>query len=136
VKFKSFDTEVRLIDPIRVNTGLILRCFRFPRSYTVASRLLFWTFALCAAAPFPARAAAFKALIFSATAGYRHASITNGIQTIQMLAGASDFVLQSADHLGSDAIWSPVTNPPVQQNDQLSIVIPVTNSTQFFRLHK
>jgi hypothetical protein len=51
-------------------------------------------------------------------------------------AGASDFTLQSADPFGSDAIWRPVLNPLVQQQDQLTVTLPVTNSTQFFRLQK
>jgi glucose/arabinose dehydrogenase/type 1 glutamine amidotransferase/PKD repeat protein len=44
-----------------------------------------------------AQATSFKALIFSATAGYRHASITNGIQTIQMLAATNNFTVDATE---------------------------------------
>jgi glucose/arabinose dehydrogenase len=51
-------------------------------------------------------------------------------------AGATNFVLEAADHLRTNAIWEPVPDKPVQQNDQLTVTVPVTNSTRFFRLAK
>ena len=51
-------------------------------------------------------------------------------------AGASDFILESADHLGPNAVWTPVPNSPVPQNGQLTLTLPLTNSTRFLRLQK
>src|SRR5438093_1066633 len=44
-----------------------------------------------------AQTPAFKVLIFSATAGFRHASITNGILTIQMLAASNHFAVDATE---------------------------------------
>ena len=44
-----------------------------------------------------AQAPAFKVLIFSATAGYRHASITNGIATIRMLGASNNFAVDATE---------------------------------------
>ena len=41
--------------------------------------------------------AAYKVLIFSATAGYRHASITNGIEAIQSLASTNNFTADATE---------------------------------------
>src|SRR5207302_6919264 len=93
------DTQVPLIDPISVKTCPTPPGLRFLPRPPAAARFLFLmcAFALCGAAPFPAGAAAFKALIFSATAGFRHPSITNGIQTIQMLAGTNNFTVDTTE---------------------------------------
>lgn len=39
----------------------------------------------------------FKVLVFSATAGYRHASITNGIETIRTLGAANNFAVDATE---------------------------------------
>jgi len=44
-----------------------------------------------------AQTPAFRVLIFSATAGYRHASITNGIETIRMLGAANNFAVDATE---------------------------------------
>src|SRR6267142_2066135 len=44
-----------------------------------------------------AQSPSYKVLIFSATAGFRHASITNGIQTIQMLAATNNFSVDTTE---------------------------------------
>src|SRR6266446_3198736 len=80
-----------------MSTSLMLPWFRFVSQSALTSRLLFLTCALCLADAFPTHAAGFKALIFSATAGYRHASITNGIQTIQMLAATNNFTVDATE---------------------------------------
>src|SRR5438445_9771300 len=41
---------------------------------------------------------AFKVLVFSATAGYRHASITNGIALIQMLGATNNFAVDTTEN--------------------------------------
>src|SRR5713101_1262892 len=40
---------------------------------------------------------AFKVLVFSATAGYRHASITNGIALIQALGATNNFGVDATE---------------------------------------
>jgi glucose/arabinose dehydrogenase len=44
-----------------------------------------------------AQTPAFKVLIFSATAGFRHASITNGLETIRMLGAANNFAVDATE---------------------------------------
>ena len=39
----------------------------------------------------------FRVLVFSATAGYRHASITNGIETIRMLGATNNFLVDTTE---------------------------------------
>jgi cytochrome c len=69
----------------------------------VSPRSLFHRFALVISLGlvFPgqglAQTPAFKVLIFSATAGYRHASITNGIETIRMLGAANNFAVDATE---------------------------------------
>ncbi|MFD1537633.1 ThuA domain-containing protein [Nonomuraea guangzhouensis] len=45
----------------------------------------------------PAQAAAFKVLVFSKTAGFRHDSIPNGIQAIRDLGAAGDFAVDATE---------------------------------------
>ncbi|MEV4116530.1 ThuA domain-containing protein [Nonomuraea sp. NPDC049695] len=45
----------------------------------------------------PAQAAAFKVLVFSKTAGFRHDSIPNGIQAIRDLGAANDFAVDATE---------------------------------------
>src|SRR6266436_9261793 len=60
-----------------------------------------WLLVTLFAVSFGHRAAAqtpsYKVLIFSATAGFRHDSITNGIQTIQMLAATNNFSVDTTE---------------------------------------
>jgi len=49
---------------------------------------------------------AFKVLVFSATAGYRHASITNGIALIQALGATNNFAVDATE----DATWFSEAN--------------------------
>src|SRR6266699_2302237 len=44
-----------------------------------------------------AQTPAFRVLVFSATAGYRHASITNGIALIQMLGATNNFAVDTTE---------------------------------------
>src|SRR6266705_1497787 len=44
-----------------------------------------------------AQSAAFKVLVFSATAGYRHASITNGIALIEALGATNNFGVDTTE---------------------------------------
>jgi len=44
-----------------------------------------------------AQAAAFKVLVVSATAGYRHASITNGLDLIQAMAATNNFTVDATE---------------------------------------
>src|SRR4029077_6105066 len=44
-----------------------------------------------------AQTPAFRVLVFSATAGYRHASITNGIETIRMLGATNNFLVDTTE---------------------------------------
>src|SRR5437588_5707444 len=77
----------------------MMRRFRAARSSSFAWRLRVWAWAVffCLGFAVPVRAAGFKALIFSATAGFRHASITNGIQTIQQLATTNNFTVDTTE---------------------------------------
>src|SRR5438876_10341290 len=47
--------------------------------------------------PVSAQPTSYKVLIFSATAGFRHDSITNGIQTIQALAATNNFSVDTTE---------------------------------------
>lgn len=53
--------------------------------------------ALWMACPARAQSPAFKVLVFSATAGYRHASITNGIALIQALGTTNNFGVDTTE---------------------------------------
>src|SRR6266567_5799826 len=61
-------------------------------------RFEFLTLFVCTAS---GQSPAFKVLVFSATAGYRHASITNGIALIQMLGTTNNFAVDTTE----DATW-------------------------------
>jgi glucose/arabinose dehydrogenase/PKD repeat protein len=63
-------------------------------------------------------------------------SVTGSGLQLAWPAGAWDFVLQSADHLGPDAVWTPLNYTPALQNDELTLSLPLTNAPQFFRLQK
>jgi len=56
--------------------------------------LLLWVISACTAS---AQSPAFKVLVFSATAGFRHASITNGIALIQALGGTNNFAVDTTE---------------------------------------
>src|SRR5437016_3278837 len=61
-------------------------------------RFNFWTLlSLSMAMTVCAQPPAFKVLVFSATAGYRHASITNGIALIQALAATNNFAVDATE---------------------------------------
>jgi type 1 glutamine amidotransferase len=49
----------------------------------------------------PAHAAAFKVLVFSKTAGFRHDSIPTGIQAIRDLGAANDFAVDTTEDSGA-----------------------------------
>ncbi|MFB9253397.1 ThuA domain-containing protein, partial [Sphaerisporangium melleum] len=49
----------------------------------------------------PAQAAAYKVLVFSKTAGFRHDSIPNGIQAIRELGNANDFTVDTTEDAGT-----------------------------------
>ncbi|MEZ7125760.1 ThuA domain-containing protein [Nonomuraea sp. AD125B] len=49
----------------------------------------------------PAQAAAFKVLVFSKTAGFRHDSIPSGIQAIRELGTANDFAVDATEDSGA-----------------------------------
>ncbi|MEO3805985.1 ThuA domain-containing protein [Nonomuraea sp. B1E8] len=49
----------------------------------------------------PAQAAAFKVLVFSKTAGFRHDSIPTGIQAIRDLGAANDFAVDATEDSGA-----------------------------------
>src|SRR5712664_1385068 len=52
---------------------------------------------LLMAATVHAQSPAYKVLVFSATAGYRHASITNGIATIRALGTNNGFAVDATE---------------------------------------
>src|SRR5216117_2451409 len=56
--------------------------------------LLLWVISACTAS---AQSPAFKVLVFSATAGFRHASITNGIALIQALGATNNFAVNTTE---------------------------------------
>ena len=49
---------------------------------------------------------------------------------------AVGYVLQQSPGLGADATWTQVTDQPVFQNGRLTLNLPATNLSQFFRLMK
>jgi hypothetical protein len=51
-------------------------------------------------------------------------------------AGATGFVPQTATNLQPGAIWIPITNAPLSQNGEQSLVIPSAGVKQFFKLAK
>src|SRR5712664_3728931 len=53
---------------------------------------------LLLAATLSAQPPAFKVLVFSATAGYRHASITNGIAIIKALGATNNFAVDTTEN--------------------------------------
>ncbi|MEV0231802.1 ThuA domain-containing protein [Nonomuraea sp. NPDC050786] len=71
------------------------------RKRSVLRRLSATVAAITAAATvipaIPAQAAAFKVLVFSKTAGFRHDSIPNGIQAIRDLGAANDFAVDATE---------------------------------------
>ncbi|MEV4019670.1 ThuA domain-containing protein [Nonomuraea angiospora] len=71
------------------------------RKTSVLRRLSVAVAAITAAATvipaIPAQAAAFKVLVFSKTAGFRHDSIPNGIQAIRDLGAANDFAVDATE---------------------------------------
>ncbi|MGN9844818.1 ThuA domain-containing protein [Nonomuraea sp. H19] len=71
------------------------------RKTSVLRRLSMTVAAIIAAATvipaIPAQAAAFKVLVFSKTAGFRHDSIPNGIQAIRDLGAADDFAVDATE---------------------------------------
>ncbi|MFF4620851.1 ThuA domain-containing protein [Nonomuraea jabiensis] len=71
------------------------------RKTSVLRRLSVTVAAITAAATvipaIPAQAAAFKVLVFSKTAGFRHDSIPNGIQAIRDLGAANDFAVDATE---------------------------------------
>ncbi|MCA2220730.1 ThuA domain-containing protein, partial [Nonomuraea aurantiaca] len=71
------------------------------RRTSVLRRLSMAVVAITAAATVipavPAQAAAFKVLVFSKTAGFRHDSIPNGIQAIRDLGAAGDFAVDATE---------------------------------------
>ncbi|MEU7749957.1 ThuA domain-containing protein [Nonomuraea sp. NPDC049158] len=71
------------------------------RKTSVLRRLSMAVVAITAAATvipaIPAQAAAFKVLVFSKTAGFRHDSIPNGIQAIRDLGAAGDFAVDATE---------------------------------------
>jgi hypothetical protein len=46
------------------------------------------------------------------------------------------FTLESTTNLQAPTVWVPVTNTPVLQNGQHTVVMPVSNSCLFFRLRQ
>ncbi|MEV4363882.1 ThuA domain-containing protein [Nonomuraea sp. NPDC049625] len=71
------------------------------RRTSVLRRLSMTAVAITAAATvipaIPAQAAAFKVLVFSKTAAFRHDSIPNGIQAIRDLGAANDFAVDATE---------------------------------------
>ncbi|GAA3205305.1 ThuA domain-containing protein [Nonomuraea helvata] len=71
------------------------------RKRSVLRRLSATVAAITAAATvipaIPAQAAAYKVLVFSKTAGFRHDSIPNGIQAIRDLGAANDFAVDATE---------------------------------------
>ncbi|MEU6789951.1 ThuA domain-containing protein [Nonomuraea angiospora] len=71
------------------------------RKTSVLRRLSMAAVAITAAATvipaIPAQAAAFKVLVFSKTAAFRHDSIPNGIQAIRDLGAANDFAVDATE---------------------------------------
>ncbi|MFI7151663.1 ThuA domain-containing protein [Nonomuraea sp. NPDC050022] len=71
------------------------------RKTSVLRRLSMAVVAITAAATvipaIPAQAAAFKVLVFSKTAAFRHDSIPNGIQAIRDLGAANDFAVDATE---------------------------------------
>ncbi|MET9251924.1 ThuA domain-containing protein [Nonomuraea sp. NPDC003709] len=71
------------------------------RKTSVLRRLAMTAVAITAAATvipaIPAQAAAFKVLVFSKTAAFRHDSIPNGIQAIRDLGAANDFAVDATE---------------------------------------
>ncbi|MEO3796026.1 ThuA domain-containing protein [Nonomuraea sp. B10E15] len=75
------------------------------RTPSVLRRLSVAVVAIIAAATvipaIPAQAAAFKVLVFSKTAGFRHDSIPTGIQAIRDLGAADDFAVDATEDSGA-----------------------------------
>ncbi|GAA3828731.1 lectin [Sphaerisporangium flaviroseum] len=83
-----------------------LASIRTSKSHRPILRRLALTVALAAAvipgvAVVPAEAAAFKVLVFSKTAGFRHDSIPAGIQAIRELGTAGDFTVDATEDAGA-----------------------------------
>src|SRR5262245_47189819 len=64
---------------------------RWTHAFAVVFFPLF-SFSLAAQSP------GYKVLVFSATAGFRHDSISNGIATIQMLAATNNFTVDATEN--------------------------------------
>jgi hypothetical protein len=65
----------------------------------------------------------------------RIAASSNAIE-LTWPSDANGYALEAASTLAPGAIWSPVTDPPVFQYDKLSVTLPTTNFSRFFRLKK
>ena len=73
------------------------RCYAIPVILFMRRLLQIVCLCLLSALPRVACAAPYKVLIFSYTAGYRHASITNGIQTIQAMSVTNNFTADATE---------------------------------------
>ena len=72
--------------------------FLLPLRVPAGAQAVFFLFiACCLPPPVHAQGPPFKALIFSATASFRHDSIPNGIQLIQALAAANNFTVDTTE---------------------------------------
>jgi O-glycosyl hydrolase len=59
----------------------------------------------------------------------------NGI-AISWPGSLSNYVLEAATNLLPPVTWSPVTNPAQSVDGRLTVTVPLTSASQFFRLHQ
>ncbi|MCX8109504.1 MAG: LamG domain-containing protein, partial [Verrucomicrobiae bacterium] len=64
------------------------------------------------------------------------ARLSAGNLEIRWSATASGFVLESSGTVGIGANWQPVSQSPQIDGNELKVVVPVTDSSRFYRLRK
>jgi Concanavalin A-like lectin/glucanases superfamily len=67
--------------------------------------------------------------------GYPSSDPTTNVMILSWGTSASNVTLQASPALGSAADWSDLSTFPISQNGRLLLTVPVTNDSEFFRLH-
>ncbi|WP_203969324.1 ThuA domain-containing protein, partial [Sphaerisporangium melleum] len=93
----------------------------------------------------PAQAAAYKVLVFSKTAGFRHDSIPNGIQAIRELGNANDFTVDTTEDAGTfttsnlaqykAVIWLSTTGDVLNTTQQNAFQSYIDNGGGYVGIH-
>ena len=65
-----------------------------------------------------------------------HAVASGNTVLFSWSSDAIGYVLEQSSGLGAGLSWTQVTKPPISQNGQLFLSLPLTNPSQFFRLKK